>query len=202
MKKLLLFDFDDVDVHRLISSGAGLNETFRTLHPDPAAFSADEDKWITQYRQVYTAHGQPLIKSYPGAKEILEHLKASNIAVAIISNKGVSAVKTALENNGLFDCLPAEFIIGDNTPGAMRKPHPGSFEDVLVPLLIARGVQVEPKDVLVVGDTVADLKFAGNIGCRACWCRYGYGDKKECQDLKPAFTVDSLVEIKAIIMDQ
>jgi phosphoglycolate phosphatase len=186
------------DVHRLISSGAGLHETFRTLHPDPVAFDTAEDQWIAYYRQTYATNGQPLIKAYPGAKDLLEHLKARNVTIAIISNKGVAAVATALENNGLAGYIPNYLIIGDKTPGATRKPHPGSFINVLVPALETRGIRVDLAKVVVVGDTVSDIKFAANIGGRACWCRYGYGDKDECTKLTPAFTVDSLADVVQI----
>ena len=107
--------------------------------------------------------------------------------IAIVSNKGVAAVKTALQRNGLGGYVPEELIIGDKTPGAQRKPDPASFVDVLVPILEATfGISVMPGEgVLVIGDTVADIQFARNIGGRSCWCRYGYGDRGACEGLGP-----------------
>lgn len=118
-----------------------------------------------------------------------------------MSNKGVAAVKTALERNGLDGCVPEDLIIGDKTPGAKRKPDPASFVDVLIPILRERyGVgEVESEKVLVVGDTVADVQFARNIGSKVCWCRYGYGDREACQELGPDSVVDSLEEVVAIV---
>ncbi|PIG87398.1 hypothetical protein AARAC_009809 [Aspergillus arachidicola] len=46
---------------------------------------------------------------------------AHSVPIAIVSNKGVAAVKTALERNGLAGYVPEELIIGDKTPGAQRK---------------------------------------------------------------------------------
>jgi phosphoglycolate phosphatase len=132
----------------------------------------------------------------------LDQLKARNATVAIVSNKGVAAVATALENNSLAGYVPDYLIIGDSTPGATRKPHSGSFTDILVPALAARRVRVDPSKVLVVGDTVADIKFAANIGARACWCRYGYGEKDECAKLAPDFTADSLADVMQVATDQ
>ncbi|EEP78703.1 conserved hypothetical protein [Uncinocarpus reesii 1704] len=190
------------EIHRLISSGAGLSDTFRALHPDAAAFTASETKWIDKYRELYAVHGQLLIKAFPGAKSLLEELKAHHIPTAIISNKGVTAVQTALDRNGLGECVPEDLIIGDKTPGALRKPDPSSFAHVLVPALKARGItDVRPGQVLVVGDTVADIQFAKNIEGRACWCRYGYGDREACEAMKPDFVVDSLDQVVAIVKD-
>ena len=189
------------EIHRLIASGAGLTETFTTLHPSPAEFTpAVENEWIEKYRALYATHGQLLIKAFPGAKDLLTELNALNIPIAIVSNKGVAAVKTALERNGLGGYVPEDLIVGDKTPGAKRKPDPSSFADVLVPTLREKyGVEVEAGKMLVVGDTVADLQFARNIKSRICWCRYGYGDRKACEGLGADFVVDSLGEVVGIV---
>ncbi|EAW14583.1 HAD family hydrolase [Aspergillus clavatus NRRL 1] len=190
----------DSSIHRLISSGAGLADTFRSLHPTPETFTPDtETEWISTYRTLYATHGQSLIAAFPGAQKLLCELKNRNILTAIISNKGVAAVKTALERNNLQGLVPEDLIIGDKTPGAARKPDPSAFENVVVPALRSKGVQVDPERVLVVGDTVADILFARNIGARACWCRYGYGDRSACEDLKPGFVVDSLEGVLGLL---
>ncbi|KAE8138046.1 HAD-like domain-containing protein [Aspergillus pseudotamarii] len=190
------------EIHRLIASGAGLSDTFRALHPTPDTFTLQEEtQWIEKYRALYATHGQLLIKAFPGAQELLTELKAHNVPIAIVSNKGVAAVKTALERNGLGGYVPEELIIGDKTPGAQRKPDPASFVDVLVPVLEGTfGIRVEAGEgVLVVGDTVADIQFARNIGGRSCWCRYGYGDRGACEGLKPDYVVDSLGDVVGIV---
>ncbi|CAI7570971.1 unnamed protein product [Penicillium discolor] len=186
------------EIHRLIASGAGLADTFKALHPFPAEFTPTvENEWIEKYRALYATHGQLLIKAFPGAKELLTELNAHKVPIAI----GVAAVKTALERNGLDGYVPEDLIIGDKTPGAKRKPDPASFVDVLVPVLKEKyGVEeIDSGKVLVVGDTVADVQFAANIKSKVCWCRYGYGDQKACQELKPDFVVDSLGEVVGIV---
>lgn len=190
------------EVHRLISSGAGLSDTFQALHPSPTDFTPTvENEWIEKYRALYATHGQLLIKAFPGAKDLLAELNAHKVPIAIVSNKGVAAVKTALERNGLEGYVPEDLIIGDKTPGAKRKPDPASFVDVLVPVLREKyGLgDVEPGSVLVVGDTVADVQFAKNIGSKVCWCRYGYGDREACENAGPDFVVDSLEEVVGIV---
>lgn len=189
------------DIHSLISSGAGISDTLRALHPDTAVFNATEDQWVVRYRELYATHGQSLTKPYPGAERLLRYLKSENIPTAIVTNKGIAAVKTALEQNGLKEYVPEDLIVGDKTPGAKRKPDPASFANVLVPTLKARyGVEgLEDGEVLMVGDTVADIKFAANIGAKICWCRYGQGDHAECSALDPDFDVSSLGDLVEII---
>jgi phosphoglycolate phosphatase len=59
--------------------------------------------------------------------------------------------------------------------------------------------KLNPQDVLVVGDTEADLQYAKNIGAVACWARFGYGEKEECENLGPDLVVDSLEELALLI---
>ncbi|KAK2873335.1 hypothetical protein FQN49_002431 [Arthroderma sp. PD_2] len=189
------------EIHSLIASGAGLSDTFRVLHPSVEAYTAAADEWTAKYREVYATHGQLLIKAFPGAKEILDDLKTYGIPIAIVSNKGVAAVKTALERNGMAGYVPEDLIIGDSTPGAQRKPDPTNFTDILMPTLKTQYgvVDINASRVLVIGDTVADIQFARNIGGRACWCRYGFGDQDACRNMDPDLIVDSLLEVAASI---
>ncbi|KAL4732045.1 hypothetical protein ACLX1H_001050 [Fusarium chlamydosporum] len=152
------------EVQKLISSGWGLKDVLKALHPSPDSFN--EDDWTSTYRRIYNDEGQKLVTSFPGAKDLLRKLNARDIPISVVSNKGVAAIEAALKNNDLENVIPKDLIIGDNTPGATRKPDPGSFVNVLKPALSARGILIEldMSKVLVVGDTEADLKFASNIG--------------------------------------
>ncbi|EFQ97771.1 pyrophosphatase ppaX [Nannizzia gypsea CBS 118893] len=187
------------DIHSLISKGTGLSDTFQSLHPDIEAYTAAADEWTAKYREIYASHGQKLVKAFPGAQKVLQTLKESGIPMSIVSNKGVGAVRKALERNGLGGYVPEDLIIGDSTPGAKKKPDPANFTDILIPTLKSRhGVtNLDTGTVLVVGDTVADIQFAKNIGGRACWCQYGFGDQDACRKMEPDMVVRSLDEVAA-----
>lgn len=191
------------EVQRLIGSGKGLHDVLTTLHPEPSTL--EEDLWISTYRRIYADEGQQLVKPFAGAHELLKGLKTKNIPMAIITNKNVVAVTVALENHDLGDCIQQELIIGDRTPGATRKPDPGSYHNILIPNLKNLGFSQDfnVSDVVVVGDTPADLQFASNIGgARSVWCRFGYGDKTICENLKPYATVDSLGEVESLLLGE
>ncbi|EQB44440.1 hypothetical protein CGLO_16817 [Colletotrichum gloeosporioides Cg-14] len=165
-------------VRRLISSGAGLVDTFRALHPSPTAHG--QDQWIAEYRRLYAQeYSQSLIRAFPGADQVMSGLRQRKVPVAIVSNKGVQAVHAALRNNGLDGYVLEDMIVGDKTPEATTKPDVGSFMDVLAPKMREAGLAdavVDASNVVVVGDTVADIQFARNVGvgAKACWARYGY----------------------------
>lgn len=186
------------EIQRHISAGTGLFDTFKAL-TDSAGVPFDEAQWTATYRAKYATEGQPLTKAFPGAEELLRKLKGAGIPVAIVSNKGAAAVIATLERNGLADLVPKELIVGDGTPGATRKPDTASYDKVLAPQLRAiHGAGFEAASnvkILEVGDTVADIEFARNLGGKSCWCRFGYGDAEACQKLKPDFAVHSLAEV-------
>ncbi|KAF5656752.1 phosphoglycolate phosphatase [Fusarium heterosporum] len=155
------------EVRKLIGSGRGLKDVLETLHPSPETF--DQDQWTSTYRRIYSDEGQKLVSPFVGAKKLLESLHTRKVPVAVVSNKGVAAVETVLKNNGMGNIIPKDLIIGDNTPGAIRKPDPGSFTNVLAPAFKARGLS-QDMDIskgLVIGDTEADLQFAHNIGAKS-----------------------------------
>lgn len=190
----------NAEVQRLIGSGMGLQDALNTLHPTPGSFN--EEDWTSTYRRIYNDEGQQLVKPFDGAQKLLDLLQTRKVPMAIVSNKGVAAVMTALQNHDLGGYIPEALIVGDKTPGATRKPDVGSYTNVLVPALRKIGSisNIEELNVLVVGDTEADLRFASNInGAKSVWCRYGYGSQEGCEKLQPDFTIDSLAQIEQLL---
>ncbi|GFF32172.1 pyrophosphatase PpaX [Aspergillus udagawae] len=188
---------------QLMATGAGLPETFRALQPDPTIF--DEEKWVATYRSLYAMHEEKFTNPFPGLRELLAGLHSRGIPIAIVSNKAVPPIRTALERTGLAEFVNEMLIIGDGTPGSKRKPDAASFTEALVPRLKAvygEGFEVDPGRVLMVGDTITDLVYARNIGARGCWCRFGQGDKEECESFRPDYAVDSLAEVLEIAVKE
>lgn len=99
-----------------------------------------------------------------------------------------------------------ELVVGDGEPvDCPRKPDPASWIKVVKPVfeqdtVMRVGLEdLHGGDVLVVGDTEADIKYAQNIGAKSAWCSYGYGTRKRCMDLKPDFVVKGLDEVMALL---
>lgn len=185
-------------INALIGSGKGLKDVITALHPNTGDF--DEQEWISTYRRFYGEDGQQLITPFPGVQELLESLSTRKIPIAVVSNKSVAAVEMTLKQYGLLGMV--DFIIGDTTPGATRKPDGGSYFNVLLPAMESRGIggAVKASNVIVVGDTEADIKFAGSIGgAKSVWCKYGFGDEASCKSCRPDYTIDSVGELTEIL---
>ena len=195
------------DIHRLVSRGAPPEITCMALQPQsPVSVDGvdafDEETWVRTYRQIYSVHGHPLTKPYPGAKEVLLSLREKGIPLAIISNKAVAAVKSALESHGLGGIINEELIIGEPMfASGKRKPHPEGFTEVLLPRLksVYGTAGYDEGEVLMVGDTITDILFAKNIGAKACWCRFGQGNREECEKESPESGIDELIDVLGVV---
>ncbi|KAK4199939.1 HAD-like domain-containing protein [Triangularia verruculosa] len=184
-------------IRATIASGPGLEGAFRTLLRMTTENATDMDtidltEWFTTYRTLYATEGQPLIKSFDKADRVLQELRTSGIPVVVVSNKGKPALDSILERWGLAPLI--DLVIGD-TPDVPKKPDPSCFHTSVAPLYPS----IEARDILVVGDTEADLIFAKNIGARSCWASYGYGDLEECESLGYDAKIEELYEVMGLI---
>lgn len=187
-------------VHKLVASGKGLEDVLRNIHPDPASFCRDQ--WVSTYRHLYSEIGQHLVTPFDGAQELLKTLHGSGVPIAIISNKSTAAVIASLEHYDMTKLIPPEYIVGDTTPGATRKPDKGSYFNVLLPALRTKTHrrQIDIQSIFVVGDTEADLRFASNLGgAKSVWCRYGFGNKDKCESCQPDYIIDTLAELQQLL---
>ncbi|KAL4906376.1 hypothetical protein BDW74DRAFT_131822 [Aspergillus multicolor] len=195
---------DATELNRLISIGAPPEITFKALQPaDERNASFDEETWVTTYRKIYAEHGHPLTKPYPGAKEVLVKLRDTGAQLAIISNKAVAAIHSALTGHGLSGLIHEDLIIGEPMfTGGKRKPHPEGFSEVLLPRLKAvygeEACVYGQGEVLMVGDTITDILFARNIGAKVVWCRFGQGNAADCEREKPDYAIDRLVDVLGV----
>lgn len=192
-----------------ISAGLSLPQTIEQLYPSSSSSSPALDvpllnNYLTEYRSLYRTHGISLIKPFPHVHDLLNELRTRSIPCIILSNKGIAAVREVLAGHNLSSLI--ELVIGDGEPvNSPRKPDPGSWTTVIKPILEqqtstrAGMMDLQPTDILVVGDTEADIKYAQNIGARIVWCSYGYGEQEKCRQLKPDFVVQDLNEVMSLV---
>ncbi len=132
------------------------------------AFNLDEsllDDALVIYREEYNKRGKYMMKLYPGIKEMLEALKAIGIKLGVASFKYEGLVKECLDYLGilnLFDSIHGSSLTENLTKG-----------DIINMVLSDLGA--ERKNVLMVGDTEADLNGAIAAGTGFAGVTYGFG---------------------------
>jgi phosphoglycolate phosphatase len=182
-------------INHTVASGMGLDETFKILNP--LFFKQkphDLNHWIATYRYIYLKEGLGKTYIYNGVKKIFNKFFANNIAIIIVSNKGIDAINAALKHFGLIDYV--KLVIGD-TKGIKKKPDPMLFDNIIKP----KFNNIDLKEMFVIGDTKADILFAKNIGTDSCWVSYGYGKEEECMALMPTMKIAEINELKFIKPD-
>ena len=126
---------------------------------------AEVQRVLRLYRAEYQANFCVETVPYPGIPELLEKLRRSGIAVAVVSNK---PEPTAQKLTDRF--FPGTVTVGDDGVHP-RKPAP----DNVLRALDALGAAAER--VLYVGDSEVDLATARAAGTDAAIVGWGYRDR-------------------------
>jgi HAD superfamily hydrolase (TIGR01509 family) len=148
----------------------------------PAHTPEEVDALIQQYRAFYPARGHRMTSVYPGVKEGLAALGGRK---ATATTKGTPTTRAVLAQFGLLE----HFDHVQGTDGFPCKPAP----DVLLKSMEALGASAE--EVLMVGDSPADMEAGRRAGVRICAVRYGYGKSEELARWEPDFWIDDLREL-------
>ena len=129
-------------------------------------FLSEEDqkqkgKAISEYRsQLFKEEYLPKVKPFPCVRELFEKVKAHGQKPALASSAKGDELKTFERIARIEDLIEAETSSAD---AKHSKPHPDIFEAALERL----GNDVQPGDVVIVGDSPYDAEAAGKAGVRA-----------------------------------
>ena len=122
---------------------------------------------LAEYLEFYRANHARLAKVYPGIKELLELVKGKKRKVALFTGKGASTTMITLREFGLADYF--DIVVTGND--VVR--HKPSGEGILK---ILDRFGLEPREALMVGDSVADLRASRDAQvsmAAALWDSYG-----------------------------
>lgn len=123
---------------------------------------------------------------YPGVRQALDALRASDLPLALVTNKPAAFIAPILEGFGLQDHF-ALCLGGDSLP--RKKPDPA-------PLLhVAAHFEIPPNACLMVGDSRHDIVAGKAAGFRTLAVPYGYNHGQPVADSGPDAVVESLAEL-------
>lgn len=125
---------------------------------------------------------------YDGCLDLLDHLKAMDIALGICSNKPEKLAVSLLRELKMDHYFGA--ISGGDT-FEHKKPDPRHL--IYTASLLSGG-----DDILMVGDSLPDIEAAKAANLPSIGVTFGYSTKKMAT-LKPTKIVDSLSDIKPLI---
>ncbi|MGE5027622.1 MAG: phosphoglycolate phosphatase [Betaproteobacteria bacterium] len=154
--------------------------------PDEALFARALPLFERHYEEVLHRETRP----YPGIMEGLKALRAARFPLVCVTNKAERFTLPLLAAMGMKDCF--ELILsGDSLP--RKKPDP-------LPLRYAAiYYEAEPRDLLLVGDSLNDSQAARAAGCPVFLLPYGYNGGKDVREQDCDAVIESLPEVLKLI---
>jgi len=123
---------------------------------------------------------------YDGVREGLDYLISQDYQLGCVTNKSEQFTHPLLKALGIFNDF--KIIISGDTL-AKRKPDP-------MPLLYcAEHFNLKPKECLMMGDSVSDVKAARAAGFDIICMSYGYNHGNDIADENPDLVIDSMKQL-------
>lgn len=127
----------------------------------------------------------------PGSKEVLEQLRGMDLAVALISNTGMTSAQAYREwftSEGVLDQF---HTLTFSNEIACAKPNPNIFN----PTLETAGALAE--NGLHIGDNLlTDISGAAGVGMKTGWIQ-GHDDREPI--VEPDYTLESIADLPEIV---
>ncbi|MCD8326391.1 MAG: HAD family hydrolase [Lachnospiraceae bacterium] len=148
------------------------------------------DKAYARYRIIFQEKCMYNVTVYPGMMETLQTMKANGIRLAVLSNKPHEQtldVIYSLFGKELFDT-----VLG-NRPGLAKKPSAQGVQEIL------RGWDMDPKDIMYVGDTATDMITGNAAGALTVGVLWGFRDRAELERHRAQEIVERPEELLGLI---
>ena len=184
-KKLIIFDLDGVIINSKESMSLAWSSVRRELKTKISfkkyfdfiglpffqilkkiKFDKDYNKAHFIYNKT-AIYNQSKIKLYPGAKKIINELYKKKITCLVTSKSKIRTKKILKKFNLKFDYI---FCPEDIKP---FKPDPNII------IKLKKKLKIDLADIIYIGDTLIDSKFAKKGGIDYLHASYGYGKKNK-----------------------
>lgn len=137
--------------------------------PDIATRLDLPDSFPTRYRRSSDARSAQ-VTAYPGVDKVLRELRDRGVALGVVTGKEGGSAREILDRLGLLTLID---VVRGGDEVAAAKPSPEHVRAALRDLPCG---PIAPHEVLVVGDSDADMLSAGSAGCRTAFAVWGYSD--------------------------
>ena len=149
--------------------------------------SDDYEKGYPIFLKLYADNTAKRSCLYDGVREGLDYMKSQGYLLGCVTNKAEQFTLPLLKALGIFDDFSI-IISGDTL--AKKKPDP-------LPLLhSAEHFGINPKDCLMLGDSVSDVKASRAAGFDIICMSYGYNHGNDIANENPDLVIDSMCELR------
>lgn len=170
--------------------GSGMARLAVRFSPEEWHTEEGVQKILDEFLPYYAAHKEDKTAPYPGVPELLEHLRAAGVSIAVLSNKAHALAVPVIE--GYF---PQKFqYIQGGVEGLPLKPDPA----LLLKLMENMGATQE--NTLFVGDSDVDIRTAKHAGVTSCGVLWGFRGWEELEREGADLLASSAKELETLIL--
>ncbi len=143
---------------------------------------------VIKFREIYAEHLTDTTQPYPGVRETLAELQP--YILAVISNKPYRFTVRILEKLNIAHHF--KYVLGgDSLP--VHKPDPGQI------LYIMQQSQLNPSEILMVGDSENDILAAHAIAAPVVAVTYGFRSENALKIQKPDYLINEFADLLKIL---
>ncbi|MCP1647379.1 phosphoglycolate phosphatase [Pseudomonas nitroreducens] len=153
---------DDQRIQDVVSGGARamVAATF-DMDPEAPGFETLRQEFLDRYQE----HCAVFTRPYDGMAELLESIERSRLIWGVVTNKPVRFAAPIMEQLGLAE-RSAVLVCPDHV--TKSKPDPEML------LLACSQLNIDPSEVLFIGDDLRDIESGRAAGTKTAAVRYGY----------------------------
>ncbi|MEG2573594.1 MAG: HAD family hydrolase [Bacteroides sp.] len=170
--------------------GNGINKLFERALPEDERTETNILNVRKHFLPYYDEHNTDCSAPYPGIVELLTKLQTEGMMIAVASNKYQRATLKLITH--YFPDIRFTAILGQRE-GVPVKPDPSIVHDILCL------ANVEPEEVIYVGDSGVDMQTAKNAGVTSIGVTWGFRPRTELSAFCPDYIVDTTTEIDDLI---
>jgi phosphoglycolate phosphatase len=178
----------DLAAYRLMV-GNGFSSLVRLALPEDKRRAELVEELRAEASAAYAAHLLDNSLPYPGVPELLGALVQRGIPRSVLSNKPEAHVIMMVK--ALFPDAGFAFVRGEG-PYFPRKPEPDHA------LHIARGLGIDAREIVYLGDSDVDMRTARNAGMVAVGAAWGFRGRAELLTAGAELVIDSPLELLAL----
>ncbi|MBT2642905.1 HAD family hydrolase [Bacillus sp. ISL-41] len=149
-------------------------------------------KAIDFYRERFKEKGMYENELYSGIRLLLQSLKEQDFILVVATSKPTVFAEQILrhfEIDHYFD-----LVVGSNLDGTR------SSKTEIIQYILDSYKKHKSEDFIMIGDRKHDIEGANNCGIDSIGVMYGYGSFEELQNSQPAYIVESVEQLRDILM--
>lgn len=137
----------------------------------------------------YVSNHQVQFKTFTDLPELFKYLKKRQIRIGIATTDTIASTRSCLKKLEIVDLID---YVGADDGVARPKPDPDMFET------FCKTYRLAPEEVMMVGDTYNDMRFARNCNGKAVGVLSGVSQKEDFQGLAD-FVIPSVADLPSIL---